>query len=480
VCTDATTTVPACPKKVPDDYSVTFDATFVEPDGDITAETYSTVMPPTTYRWDSVTEDLPASQILEFRVTVNWTRGGETNSSRLRTLISDRKFGDVSLRGDATVDYGIEVQTGYVDPAGSSSVLTATAGKADSLIEFKTTSTANQTARSTELRLSEVPADATAIGADIAFVEGAKGVFHAPPNVSPADSSLVEQSLTHPNLDPQAMVAAFETTAAKNLDAGVTDELPFANGDFSLGDPGSDSDDLWVAPQVSPDAVTELHLDAGRPMIVMRHTGSDVMTGGTDAVATALDGMDRKVLSTGSVSLRNLRLLPTTFISSSSTERAVVVVDEFNASVSCQSTADPSTAAAIATWSATLRYWRDGNNDGSRNGTYDTVTLNGSQAADPLAQELATGNPLVYDGATPDEDVYLFDDPAAGQVGYLSDWGSLFSAGSTGITEDAAGNVTTAGIDGAISIKTAAHGTLPESALSLNLGKLSCEAVDRR
>lgn len=481
VCTDATTAEPACPKKVPDDYTVTFEATFVDPDGDITSETYSPVIPPTTYRWDSVNDDFPASQMLEFKVTVDWVHGGETKSSRLRTLISDRSFGDVNIRGNATVDYGIEVQTGYVDPAGSSSLLTSTAGKSDSLIEFKTAPTASQTARSSELRLSDVPADSTAIGADIAFVEGAKGIYQAPPNVSPADASLGEQFLTHPNLVPQAVVGSFEATAAKNVDAGVANELPFANGDFAIGDPGSDSDDLWVVPQLGTDAIGDLHLDTSRPMFLMRHSGSDVMTGGTDAVATALDGMDRKVLATGDVAFRNLRLLPTDFISSSGTDRAVVVVDEFNASVSCQSTADPSTAAAIATWSATLRYWRDTNIDGSRNGGYSpTVTLNGSGSTDPLAEIRATGNPLVYDGATPDEDVYLFDDPAAGQVGYLSDWGSLFNAGTTGVTEDAAGHVTTAAIDGALSIKTAAHETLPDSALSVNLGRLSCEAVDRR
>jgi prepilin-type N-terminal cleavage/methylation domain-containing protein len=480
VCTSETTAVAACPKNVPDDYSVTFDATFVEPDGDITAETYSMVLPPTTYRWDSATADLPRSQILEFRVTVNWTHGGDTKSSSLRTLISDRKFGESKLRGDVAIDYGIEVQTGYVDPAGSSSVLTATAGKADSLIESKTITTSQQTARSTELRLSEVPPDATAIGADIDFREGAKGVFHAPPNTSPADTSLAAQSLTHPNLDPQAIVASFESTAAKNLDVGVTNELPFANGDFAVGNPGSDSDDLWVAPQVSIDAAADLHLNTSRPMFIMKHSGSEVMTGGSDAVATALNSMDRKVLATGEVSFKNLRLLPTDFVSSTGTERAVVVIDDFTASVSCKSTADPTTAGASATWSATLRYWQDTTNNGSRDGSYATKLLSGAASLDLLADVRATGNPLVYDGLTPDEDVYLFEDPAAGKVGYLNDWGSLFNASSTGVTEDAAGKVTTAGIDGALSIKTAAHGTIPESALSVNLGKLSCEAVDRR
>lgn len=480
VCTDATTAVPACPKKVPDDYTVTFEATFVRPDGDITAQTYSPVIPPTTYRWDSATADLPASQMLEFKVTVDWMSGGETKSSRLRTLLSDRKFGDVSLRGDAVVDYGIEVQTGYVDPAGASSILNATAGKSDSLIEFKTTPTANQTARSAELRLTEVPADAAAIGADIGFIEGAKGIYHAPPNVSPADTSLAEQSLTHPNLDPQAIVASFEATAAKNLDVGVTDELPFANGDFALGDPGSDSDDLWVAPQLSTDTATKLHLNTSRPMFIMRHSGSELMTGGSDAVATALDSIDRKVLATGDVSFKNLRLLPTDFISSSGTERAVVVIDEFTAAASCKATADPTTAGATATWSARLRYWQDTSDDGSLNGSYAEEILSGSESSDALADVRATGNPLVYDGATSDQDVYLFDDPAAGQVGYLNDWGSLFSASSTSVTEDAAGQVTTAGIDGALSIKTAALGTIPESGLGVNLGKLSCEAVDRR
>ncbi len=480
-CDSTTTSVPACPKKVPDGYSVVFSATFVEPDGDLTAQSYNVVPVPSTYDWEAGTpQDLPPSQILEFSIRVEWTRGGETKSSQLKTLISDRKFGEVKLRGNAKVDYGIEVQTGYVDPAGASSLLTATAGKAESLIESKTTSTSNQTSRSAELRLTELPPDASVIGADIAFTEGAKGIYHAPPNSSPADVSLLPQTLTHPDLDPASTVAGFDDSRAKDIDVAVTNELPIANGAFELGDPGSSSDDLWMAPQVSTDTASDLQLNTSRPMFFMHPGGTDIVIGESDAVATAIDGSDRKVQATAQMSLDDVRILPTNFIASSETEGAVVVIDSFTASVNCNSTADPATADKSATWSATLRYWQDTTNNGEGDGSYQTVTLSGAESSDPLADLQAGPNPLVYDGPTLDQDVYLFDDLAAGQVGYLTDWGSLFNASSTGVTEDAAGQVTTAAIDGALSINTVPTGATPDSGLNIDVGKLNCEAVDRR
>ncbi|MGH2697617.1 MAG: type IV pilus modification PilV family protein [Actinomycetota bacterium] len=479
VCDATTTAAPACPKRVPDGYSVTFDATFVTPGGDDLNQTYTPLTAPSTYRWDSDTTDLPPSQILEMVVTVVWTRAGQPKQSQLRTLLSDRKFGEVTVRGSGKIDYGIDVQTGYVDPTGASSLLTVTAGNSEALVESKTTSTANETVRAAELRLVEVPADPSAVGADIALVEGAKSIVHAPPNISPTDVSVGAQTLAHPRLDPVVNVAGIETTGVQNVDVSVTDELPSADGELQLGNSGSATDDLWVAPQVDTDRGDLLKLNTLRPMFIMHHSGSDVMSGSTGAVATDIAASDRKVETSAAVSLDAIRLLPTSFISSSETERAVVVIDSFDASVSCKSTADPLSAGATATWSATLRYWTDSTNDGVLNGSYATLNLSGADASDQLA-EVRTLNPLVYDGLTANEDVYLFDDPANGKVGYLTNWGSLFSAGSTGVTEDAAGEVTTAAIDGALSINSAPTGTTADSALKVNLGKLSCEAVDSR
>jgi len=479
-CDATTVSAPACPKRVPDGYSVAYNATFVKPGGTEDAQTYTPIVGdvPISYAWNSA-NDLPPSQILEMTITVEWLRGGEPNQSQLKTLVSDRKFGNVTIRGTGKIDYGVEVQTGYIDPAGASSLLTATAGDSEAKIESKTTTTANETVRSAELRLVEVPADPSIVGADIALAEGAKAIYHAPPNSSPSDVSLVSNVLTHPNLVPPTNIAGTDLTRALNVDVGVTNELPLANGSFLVGNPGAATDDLWVAPQVSTERADLLKLSTTRPLFFIHPGSTDAMTGSTAAVATDIAGADRKVETTSGVSLSDVRILPTTFIGGDA-EGAVVVIDSFEASVSCKSTGDPVSAGASAAWSATIRYWQDTSpNDGVRNGAYVIETLSGTDGVDRLA-EIRADNPLVHDGLTPLEDVYLFEDSVANKVGYLSDWGSLFDISSTGATEDALGTTTTAAVDGALSINSAPTGTTAESGLRVNLGKLSCEAVDGR
>jgi prepilin-type N-terminal cleavage/methylation domain-containing protein len=480
---DATTVAePACPKRVPEGYSVNFKTTFVRPGGTAAAQTYTPIVAdvPPLYDATIAANDLPPSQILEMSIVVEWQRGGDTQQSQLKTLLSDRKFGEVTIRATGKVDYGLEVQTGYIDPIGASSLLTATGGDSEARVESKTTTTANETVRSAELRLVEVPADPSTVGADIALIEGAKAIYHAPPNSSPSDASLVSDVLTHPSLVPASDIAGIDSTRALNVDVGVTNELPLANGSFLVGNPGSASDDLWVAPQVSIDRAILLKLNTSRPLFFMHPGSTDAMSGSTAAVATDIAGADRKVETSAGVSLSDIRVLPTTFIGGSD-EGAVVVVDNFDASVSCKSTGDPVTAGAVATWSATLRYWRDTTNTdtGVPNGSYATVALSGAGGVDQLAA-IRAANPLVYDGLTPPEDVYLFDDPSGGRLGYLSDWGSLLNASATGATEDALGVTTTAAIDGALSINSAPTGTTAESGLKVDLGKLNCEAVDDR
>jgi prepilin-type N-terminal cleavage/methylation domain-containing protein len=480
-CDATTVAAPACPKRVPDGYSVTYNATFVKPGGTEDAQTYTPIVGdvPISYAWNSA-NDLPPSQILEMSIVVEWQRGGDTQQSQLKTLLSDRKFGNVTIRGTGKVDYGVEVQTGYIDPAGASSLMTATAGDSEAQVESKTTTTANETVRSAELRLVEVPADPSTVGADIALTEGAKAIYHAPPNGSPSDVSLGSNVLTHPNLVPPTNIAGTDLTRALNVDVGVTNELPLANGSFLVGNPGTASDDLWVAPQVSTERADLLKLSTTRPLFFIHPGSTDAMTGSTAAVATDIAGADRKVETTSGVSLSDVRMLPTTFIGGDA-EGAVVVIDDFDASVSCKSTGDPVSAGASASWSATLRYWQDTTNTilGVRNGAYVTETLSGADGVDRLA-EIRADNPLVYDGLTPLQDVYLFEDSGANKVGYLSDWGSLFDISSTGATEDVFGTTTTAAVDGALSINSAPTGTTAETGLKVNLGKLSCEAVDGR
>jgi prepilin-type N-terminal cleavage/methylation domain-containing protein len=474
-CTAATTSAPACPKRLPAGYSLTFKATFVKPTGTLSAQTYSPVPASSSpqYVWNPTTtsqSDLPPSQIVEMIVRADWTQAGRSKNFEMKTLIGDRVFGDIKIKGAANVDYGLRVQTGYADPSGALSSLIATGVKAESQIESKTAATANQTVRSAELRLVEVPPDSSSVGADIAFVEGAKGVLHAPPPVSPPNTSAGGQTLTHPNLDPATIIAGIETSATDDLDVAATNELPLANGGLVLGNTGSATEDLWVRPELTSTKVAALHLSPSGRVVSVKPGGTDVMTGRTTAISTDLTSADPKVEATGAVDIKAVRLFPTSFIPSPSTDGAVVVIDNFLASVSCKSSGS-SGLASTATWSATLRYWDPPANN------YASVSLNGASASDQLAAIRAT-NPLVYDGPTPATDVYLFEDGT--KTGYLTDWGSLFNASSTGVTQDSVEKSASSAIDGALSITTVPTGDSPESSIKVDLGKLNCEAVDAR
>jgi prepilin-type N-terminal cleavage/methylation domain-containing protein len=482
-CTAATMTVPACPKRLPTGYTLKFKTTFVKPTGTLEAQTYSPVPASSSpqYVWNPTTtsqSDLPPSQVIEMVVRADWTQAGRSKNFEIKTLIGDRVFGDIKIKGSATVDYGVQVQTGYADPTGALSSLIATGVKAESQIESKTAAVANQTVRSAELRLVEVPPDSSSVGADIAFVEGAKGVLHAPPPVSPPNTSVVAQTLTHPNLDPATIIAGIETSATDDLDVAATNDLPLANGGLLLGDSGSVTEDLWVRPQVSSTKANALHLSPSGRMVSVKPDGADVMTGRTTAISTDLTSADPKVEATAAVDVKAARLLPTTFIPSPSTDGAVVVIDNFVSSVSCKSSGS-SGLASTATWSADVSYWKaDAIDDGLQDGgAYETVSLNGASASDQLA-DIRADNPLVYDGPTPATDVYLFEDVT--KTGYLSGWGSLFNASSTGVTQDSVERSASSAIDGALSISTVPTGDTAESSVKVELGKLNCEAVDAR
>jgi len=158
----------------------------------------------------------------------------------------------------------------------------------------------------------------------------------------------------------------------------------------------------------------------------------------------------------------------------------VIVIDDFSASLSCKATAVAGTSEATGSWSATLRYWADSDpGDGIAEGEYVTVSLSGavgSIASDPLADLKATSNPLVFDHADPDRDVYLFDDGTV--AGYVSDWSSRPEIQAA---VDAAGRTSTVDLDGAIEMITSpVNPAVSQSAVRASIGAMSCEAVDKR
>lgn len=488
-CTSATLANPACPRELPAGTTMTFAARFVTLDG-------AGVEPADGYTWDSTTgADRPPTQLLDMSITATWTQAGEARNFTLQSLVGDRKFGDVKVRGTANVDYTVQVLTRYVDGTGQRSELLALGGMADSEIETRLLSSAALNVRAAQLRLTQLPTDTNPTATDLDTAEGATSSHQAPPDSSPAGATAGAGVVTHPLiLDPlntdldevegEALldVAGIDATLTSDLKVAVSNQLPVATGKFSYS-PGTSGIDFWVQSQLDQLNNDRRRLDMTQKVFSVRGAQT---RGSTTGETGALAAADRRVEMRSEARLEGMRLLPTTFIDDFDARfgGAVVTVDQFVAQVKCLSSDSSVTATAEATWSALLRYWRDTSDDGVPGGAYVDVALGGNLGTDPLnalrASALSSpgSNPLVYDGLLPTDDIYLFEDPALLRAGYIDNWSSL---ASTGGEESDTGRATTAIIPGAIKIDTTpTNAVLPESGLNIQLGKLSCEAVDDR
>jgi hypothetical protein len=234
----------------------------------------------------------------------------------------------------------------------------------------------------------------------------------------------------------------------------------------------------------------------------------DPMLARTGADSTLITASPRFVQTAADAELGSLRLLPADF-TGGGFEGAVIVVDDFEANVTCSSEAagvanpDPS-----ATWSATFRYWAEADeNDNETAGSYVTLPeLNPSTSASVFR---ASNPPMVYEEDDPTipnnflNDIYLFpvtktyqnvleiglDLNGNGTVGDLipelehrhAGYLSVIDLGSTSSEEDAAGRVTSARIDGALTFTTEpTNRTVDDSRISVSIGSMSCDALDAR
>lgn len=474
---------PACPRDLLDGYTITVVAKFVEPNS---TGGYDDVTPSPAYRWDPTTpnQDFPPSQLLDLTVTGAWVVGARADDYSLQSLISDKSFLGDRIRGNAKVDYGVKVVTTFQNSAGNKDELTAIAGTAESAIESRLLSTADQLVRAGRLHLVRLGTD-TQNAVDLQTLEGATSLLHAPPD---ATAGTVNEGFRLMQYQQDALttlnIAGFDSTRASNVAAGVVNELPYARGEFSYvvdvgeedgGEPGGQSD-FWVNNQPDTSTTSALRLDPlSGQLVTVRATGGSTLRGSTSATTTATDSVDPNVTTTATASFRKFRLfralLPVT-------ARDVIRIDDFTATVTCKSTALGTSPAATAVWSATLSYWRESANDGLHSGAYASVTLGSAATSDPLVGIGRSNNPLVYDGATALDDVYLFADSATGRRGYLQSWNSAFDP-ATSVGEG--GEVTSAGINTAIFIHTSpTNATLPDSGLKISIGDLGCDAVDRR
>ena len=477
-CT-ATTVNPACPANIPQGMSVLYKATFVR------TSTYSSVpirydivAPPAGYRWDSATgADLPPSQLVEVLVRTSWNVGGETKTYELKTLIADRKVGTTRVRGTARVDYGAQVLTSY-DVAGVKSDLSLTAATGESKVETKLLSGASQSVGAGTIRLIRASDDPTVLGSDLGTSPklGAETSLHAPPDSTPLGASVGAQILTHPDWlvsGVEKQIAYMDDTNTSGLKAAVANELPTSTG--STKNSNSSGYAAWVDNQANRDqsASTIHQLHTTDPMFQIAAAGQGIKAD-TTATTTSTTAADRKVETIADTKLGDVRILPVNYITGA--DRSVIRITDFKTTATCKATASSATSVATGSWSATLRYWRDNNpNDGgTAAGSYTSVVLNSASLGTILA-DLQAVNPLVLDKPSADKDIYLF------QTGLVNGYFTSMSATAPIVTKSADGRTTTVNIDGALRLQTVPTDPLNSAtALSISLGKLSCEAVDNR
>jgi hypothetical protein len=442
---------------------------------------------PATYSWDPdpySNQDFPPAQLLELTVKSSWTFGGRARSFEVASLIGDREFGEVTIRGIAKIDYLINVQTRYTGATGAKSQLIANSGISESRIETKTASTADQSVQSAEIELLEVPSDPTVTAAELASISGASSFHHAAPDAIPSGATQSAQSIP--------TTAGIDGTRTSNLKVAVANELPTSTGTFTYDAPTGTERLLWANGQVAVDNATSLRLDNLQSLVSFRPRPGKTATGTTSAVTTSPASVSRKIETTAAASFGRLRILPTLATSliggpigdGLTTERAVVVIDDFTSSVACNATgttAGGNASSGSKSWSAKLYFWRDSNPaDNIPSGSYQTINLSSTNASDPLQPFGPTSqNPLVYDGLNPADDIYLFRQAGAGgNKGYLQSWSS--ELGQTAAI-DGTGKTVKAGIQEAIRVVTApTNPAEADSSLSISIGKLSCDSLDAR
>lgn len=528
-CPPPSGTNPACGFPLPAGYSATIDAAFVAPNVGTSPETYAIVTPPSTYAWNVTGKDTAPAKLLDLNVRITWTRAGVTRSFQLRTLLSDRHFqavgavdagpspspappggagseaGGIKISGQADIDYGVLFNTGYSTSTAQPSTGCPTApcysdftsawGISHSQIRSQDVATASQSTSAGLTRITRAypasQAPPASPPADLATHERAKFDLVAPPAVpatTVADAGTASTQVRHPDFGSTSLYMSFYypfKVTTTGVDAG---QNPYAQGSLTQTTTSTNAfSHLNYQTQANQ---AHMHLNPNMQQLwtqVPPVTPLKLFSLSTSATTGALGAADRGVHTRATQYTPNLQFLML-FLDVARVNSVFLILNEFNATVDCKATANPATATATASWSATLTVVRDATPGDKKQATTSTlVSLGSTKTTDPLAA-YGTGsgqsNPLLYDPGS-GVPVYLFNDPATGKLGLLESWSSETNE-QTSVSAD--GRSASASINGAIQINTTPVAntgpanalTKPETAMNLSVGKLSCNSVDNR
>ena len=488
-CPDATNI--ACPKNLPSNYTLTYDASFVTVSAG-SPETYTRYPPLDTYAYNSVGYDSPQTLLMQLTITARWANSGRgPRTYQVRSLISDRKFSGLKVLGDAEVSYGVQVIAGYgKESITNDTEVVVTAGNAVSHIETRRVAAASQSVQAGRIDFYDVVLAENSIEGD----EDLDGTPRYGLNVSavaPPDSDTnpvpvpAPSTVDHPQ-GTYGTVAALDLTDSDQLKATTDNSLPVARGEFEFSE--SALDDFYLRNSRLDIGGNDYRLDPD-DWTARLVSATGIETEGESSATTNALGSQPGVTSAADVSFKELHLLKTDFIDDVDDlfDGALLAITGpasggapsgvFEASANCNANNNGTThaTAASGTYSGTLWYWRDPSNNNDRSdGGYVGVSL--SPSSTTLAS-LQSGSPiLVYDAASAAKDVYLF--PTGSSLSYLKNWAS--SPASTSVTNS--GRVTSASIPAAVSIETVPlEGSAePATSISASVGSVSCRAEDYR
>lgn len=493
-CNASTTANPACPKDIPPEYDVSFIAKFVAPgtadsDG---RETYAVSAPLAGYRWDVSPTDIPASRMIELIITAEWEIYGETKNYTLNTLVTDRKVAEERIRGTARVAYAIQVLAGYRNLLGAESKLTALTGTAESRVETRLLSQSDQSAEAGSLRLVKDASGSTP-ASDMVVETGASTFLHAPPDNT--SGGIVDASLhtvTHPELN--VAIAELGQTSTTNLSTTTAAQLPSAFGTSTV------TGRFWVNNQadLAQDSLLQLDVSAGRELLrSVSNTSSS-----TSGTTTSTTSGDRKVQMVATTRVPDFRLFPVKFIPGEQTVRTLIQLQNFVANVDCKSTGS-GTATVTASYGGNFSFWRENDQtvegDNQTKGaliTFDLSTAAGRSALNAYGP--AGTNPIVYEhpdllnlSTGHERDIYLFATPGENKLlhthgatthqhpAFFTSWKVLEAI--TPLPPSEGGQLTSAVLADIIQLNsTPLKPDVPQTAINVSIGNLSCEAVDRR
>jgi prepilin-type N-terminal cleavage/methylation domain-containing protein len=487
--------------------------------------------------------DAPPAQLMDVDVAVNWTVNGRARTFRLRSIIGEHHFvapaavvatgspspttppGATKIRAVARLDYILRVQNGFSSSSAGtgcatppcSSDLDAIIGNSESDIEAGDNTTADSVVRMADLSIArsyptpQVPPPTPP--PDLSGYTGITATVHAPPTAANTSMCLpappncnTDTIITHPDFSGPPQVGSVGGTKITAISADVSAGIPTTTASFQLNNACGSVDSWFNNNQADLAGSGFLRLNSTVTPIRNIRTNSDPSCtttlkrnkGTTTATSTALTPTSsRKVQATVSARLYQLGMLQTNWITSPINHPFEFTILDWSALLDCKSTPNGG-AYAVGGWSATGLYYFDANGNGStpdaspRGATIafnspgnDTITAFFNDSTQTVVTTpnaidwLKANNPLIYDGNGLANEIYLFDDPAAGKKGYFTGASEYKPPGTGDVSTD--GRTTSHTMDAALRFDTnQLSATAPDTAYNISIGKMSCEAVDNR